>query len=742
MVKNTLTRQFHISLICLLLLSLLFHGVCLGSASSAATAGHTENKLCELALKGQLSNELISEFYQYALNNAKEQIQAPDEFWDWLAKNKELQQGLLVGLHPDYNPHVVKNLQELRRAFGAKVEQYPQLALAFSFIYGAAKEDSIRRQGLSSWVGKNRDVPTCVESFGYYINNKDILLYPLNQLPWPLMLNVADNDVPLSERQWVLDRYKGRSLDSLGRLHSEPKYVKGAYAKKRKKLDGAPMSLPRIISDGGVCSQLSYYASRVLKCFGVPSVRLLERAHAFEGWVTGDEKLKVKVGAAYGGRKNGYFFCPLTRDKHYEYEFKLLVSAIDLSYDRYLKSIIACHVFKMLPDDSKKQAMGLLEAAIKTNPYVVEPWFEYAQACGEGVFTLETGWKLYGRARIDFPGHPELSCAILNILTTAQLKTAEVIGEDKYQQTKNKFNGTVLWLRKQNRVDLALDVFKTHADYLAGAKGANAAIDNSLAWLKLKKFKIDTQKRFFTHIYNIAVESKDDKAIEKLLRTEYRRRLLLTRNCSEKTYAQHYSSYAQVAKAYIAYYNKAGDQTKASQIYLELDKCSNENLNFGDLREVITQGRTLGAIEEQVTRIAPNVQGCYVWRILYNLPKGMNVRIRVKHAVAGKDGAFYLTAWSDNDGNGVPDTKIGISPLMTVKNKDEWSDWEFISAGKTVFVGMTMKTKASLYYQKKGDLEGYYGLSDRVFYSRVFDGKPQSSVQPRYVNIRVEILGK
>ena len=36
-------------------------------------------------------------------------------------------------------------------------------------------------------------------------------------------------------------------------------------------------------------------------------------------------------------------------------------------------------------------------------------------------------------------------------------------------------------------------------------------------------------------------------------------------------------------------------------------------------------------------------------------------------------------------------------------------------------------------------MEGYYGLSDRVFYSRVFDGKPQSSVQPRYVNIRVEI---
>jgi len=216
-------------------------------AVGAESVGHKE-KLCELALKGQLSEELISEFYQYALANAKKQIPAPDEFWKWLAKNKELQRGLLVGLHPEYNSHVIEHLQELRSTFVSEVEQYPHLALSFAFVYGATKGETIRAPWMS-WVAKSREVPSCSESFAYYINNQDKMLYSLNQLPWPLLLYVADNDVPLSERQWVLSRYAGRSIDGLGRLHTEPDYVKGARAKKRAKLAGAPMALPRIMSD-------------------------------------------------------------------------------------------------------------------------------------------------------------------------------------------------------------------------------------------------------------------------------------------------------------------------------------------------------------------------------------------------------------------------------------------------------------------------------------------------------------
>jgi hypothetical protein len=738
MLNYVLARQHGFNLICLLTFNLLLLGFSHGAALTKENSANTE-KLCVLAAEGQLSEALICRFYEYALENAKEKIQAPDEFWKWLANNKTMQCGLLVGLHPDYNPDVIKHLQELRKTCGSQVERFPHLALAFSFVYGAAKGQTIRAPWLD-WVSKNREVPSCCESFTYYVENKDKMLYPLDKLPWPLMLYIANNDVPISERQWVLSHNKGHTLDDLAGLHNEPEYVKGAFARKVVALEGASMALPRILSDGGVCSQLAYYASRTFKCLGVPSVRLQERYHAFEGWVAGNQTLEVKIGAAYDNRKNGYFFCPLTREKHYEYEFKLLVSSVNLSYERYLKSKIACHVFGLLPDVSKKKAMGLLDASIKTNPYVVESWLEYAQACRDDVFPIETGWTLLDRANGLISDHPELACAILNILTTSQLKSGRPIPESQYQQTSNKFREILVRLRRQKRIDLALGVFETHADYLAKTKGIPAVVDSSLGWFKLDEFIIDSQKELFKYIYNMVLESKDEASLEKLLQAEYRRRIVLTRKCGEKTYAEHYSSYAQAATAYISYFKKRGDQMKASEISLELDKLKDESVKLFDFREVITQGRTLGAVGEQVTKNIPTAPGCYVWRILYDLPGGLKVRIRVKHSAPGKAGAFHLTAWSDKDGNGVPDNQIGISPLLTADKKDQWSQWEFEPTDKTVFIGIVMKEKMSFYYHMGGELEGYYGLSDRVFYSYVFGSPPESSVQPRYINIQVEIL--
>jgi hypothetical protein len=723
-----LRRQFRIGLVCLFL------------CSCFVTAGHKE-KLCELAKKGQLSDELILEYYQYALGNAKKQIPAPDEFWDWLSRNKQIERGLLVGLNPEYNPHVVTNLQELRKKFGTKVDRYPHLALAFSFVYGAAKGKTIRAPWMG-WVSKNRPVPSCSESFAYYVNNKDKLLYPLNRLPWPLMSYVADNDVPLTERQWVLDRYKDRLLDTLSRLHVELEYIYGARAKKLVKMEGAPMSLPRLMSSGGVCSHQAYYASASLKCLGVPSVRLLERKHAFEGWVVGKEKLKVKVGAAYGNRKDGYFLCPLTRTKLKEYEFKLLVSSIDFSYDRYMKSKIACRVFDMLDANSKKDAMGLLEASIKANPYMTESWFLYAQACGDGIFPFESGWKLFDRAKGVFSDHPELACAIFRKVLTSRINNSDAISAAQNIKILNKFRDTVIWIRSKKRLDLALNVFEAQADYLLRTKGIGVVVDSSLAWFKQKKLLIRYQTDLFRYIHAMTLKSKDKEALEKLLSTEYRRRLLAVRKSSKKSYDGNYSCYAQVAKAYIGYLKKAGDGTGASAIRLKLDSLKDENPKLTDLRDVIRQGRTLGTTDEQVTDVRVTGAGHLVWRILYDLPKMTNVRLRMEHAAIGKEGAFCFTAWADKNGDGVPDTQIGISPEMMAENKGEWSDWEFVSDGKTVFVGTATKKKTPIHYQMGGQLEGYYGLSDRVFYSREFGQPPVSSIQPRYTNIRVEILGK
>lgn len=165
------------------------------------------------------------------------------------------------------------------------------------------------------------------------------MLIPLDQLPWPLMLYVADNDIPLTERQWVLNRYPNLSIKDLSGLHTAPPYVPGTHAH----------SLPIIRQKGGICYKQTYYASRVMKCLGIPSFKIHVAEHIYEGWVIGSDKLTVKIGGAYG-YANGSFFCPLTRTKPKQHQFKLIVSAINRSYDRYCTSKIASYVFALLPE--------------------------------------------------------------------------------------------------------------------------------------------------------------------------------------------------------------------------------------------------------------------------------------------------------------------------------------------------------------------------------------------------------
>jgi len=289
---------------------------------------------------------------------------------------------------------VIPCLWELKKTYGRQFDQFRHLGLAFAFVYGQAKGETIRADWMD-WVAAGRPVPSCSESFGYYLQHQGEMLYALDILPWPLLLHIADNDVPMAEREWALRHYRDRSLESLGRIHSDPKYITGDRARTYTEVSGA-MAIPAILQRGGVCSQQAYYASGVFKCLGVPSVRLLERWHAYEGWLAGERPYHVLYGGT-GGRKNGYFLCPLTRKRKIQYEFAMLAAAMNLSYERYRNSLAACHIFLLQAE--KAHYLTLLNQALEENPYCTEAWKLLADACREGWIRPEEGWEVYHRIR-------------------------------------------------------------------------------------------------------------------------------------------------------------------------------------------------------------------------------------------------------------------------------------------------------------------------------------------------------
>jgi hypothetical protein len=403
-----------------------------------------------LASGGHFSAPLVAAFYRYAELRVKNMPEVSDDVWAWLSKQHDLRHNLLVGLHPNYNPRVVRRLAEMHYTFGDELDRHYHLGLAFAFAYGATSAGNIRAPWMN-WVAAGREVPSCTDSFAYYLKNRERMLLSFDRLPWPLLLFIADNDVPLAEREWVLSHYRGRAL---GDLHGQPKHVKGASAVKEAR-NGASMALNSILAEGGVCSQQAYYASSVLKCFGVPSVRLTQNHHAYEAWMLLNPRYEFRV-AADAGRKDGCFWCPLTRSRKRQYEFKLTVLAMNLSYTNYIKSLMAAQIFASLPPGSQEQATGLLLEALAGNQYCPEVWATAAAACHSGSLPTQTGWNLVEKAMTILSGTPEVASLLAEGILAAESRRNGNAWDLEHSPSKERIDSMCKWLEDQQRPDLKL----------------------------------------------------------------------------------------------------------------------------------------------------------------------------------------------------------------------------------------------------------------------------------------------
>ena len=434
-----------------------------------------------LATKGKLTNELIEAFYEYEEKRLRDRTNTPKELWNWLKDNKVLYRGLLCGIHPDYSSDVEKCLVMLREEYGDRLEDYSHLALAFAFVYGRAGQGTIRAPWMD-WVSKGRDVPEIKDSFGYYLEHEGSMIFPINKTPWPLLVFVADNDIPLSERKWVLSYYKNRPLESIKSLWGDVPRVKGAGALKMAKGPGTPMALPVLHVEGGVCSQQAYYSSRVLKNLGVPCIRLTGRRHAWEAWVLYDPPFKTYYHASVGN-KDGSIFWPITRETVRQNEFDILVASMNRSYESYLDALIATHVFSLLPDDLKPKAVGLLMDAIHRNPYCCEPWRELAQACSQGVLSSSAGQEIYQKALRLLSEFPAFTCELFETIIRRDLSADTNITDVTIQNNVKIFEREIRRYNLSDRPDLAVRLTNNIGSYINSTKGPEQTLQLYSKWL-------------------------------------------------------------------------------------------------------------------------------------------------------------------------------------------------------------------------------------------------------------------
>jgi hypothetical protein len=129
-----------------------------------------------------------------------------------------------------------------------------------------------------------------------------------------------------------------------------------------------------------------------------------------------------------------------------------------------------------------------------------------------------------------------------------------------------------------------------------------------------------------------------------------------------------------------------------------------------------------------------------VWRVQPEQVSSGLYRLRIQHAAAGMRGAFFMTAWVDTKGDGVPDRQLGRSPLAAGRSAGDWSEWSFrmVPGIKALFVGNGWGNDATvIFYQSGGRLAGYEGLDSTMFFSQSDKDAPTRKTGPRYTNIQL-----
>ena len=115
------------------------------------------------------------------------------------------------------------------------------------------------------------------------------------------------------------------------------------------------------------------------------------------------------------------------------------------------------------------------------------------------------------------------------------------------------------------------------------------------------------------------------------------------------------------------------------------------------------------------------------------------VRVSIAHPEAGATGAFYYIAYTDTDADGRPDRLIARSPLAAARRAGQWTQWDFTTDQRRVFVGKAWPRGDTAHYhaEKVRIDDGWRGLSTQTYVSATAWGSPFVRGGPACGNIRV-----
>jgi hypothetical protein len=206
-------------------------------------------------------------------------VAASADFTAWLAAHPDVRRDFWIALSPQFDDaaNAVKVLDELRLHNSKAVERFTHLAIALAMVYDSPDALKTSRFNYLWAVSDDQFSPQRrhLEVFDYFTSPKVLakLVFPPDQLPWPILIHLVDCDVADDEIDWAWKNCN-ESRKELGALYQTVPYDYEKLGRRTPRLGSNAYTLANLQSLGGVCVDQAHFTSRVAKCFGVPSMKV------------------------------------------------------------------------------------------------------------------------------------------------------------------------------------------------------------------------------------------------------------------------------------------------------------------------------------------------------------------------------------------------------------------------------------------------------------------------------------
>ena len=433
---------------------------------------------------------------EYRVNGSKplseEEIAKLSKWFDASPKLRE-RFLLAVNSREDDLPDCARVAMKLRDAFPKDCEPLENLMLAFATVWD---NESLLKAVNTHHIPEYRSAPykhcALEDSFGWFVKNQQKLCPWFKQTPWRLLTYVATDNMEISEREWVFNKYTFKP--TLGTTYSEIVYDYDKLNDMKGKLAGKEYNLANLKQFGGVCRDQAYFAREVCRAYGMPAYFASgqsnsEGLHAWVGWIIRDAQgFKLMSHGRYEYDK--YFTAKIIDPKSGKMILDYLVGieAKALSDEKgYDDADLLYRVFEEVKKDlTAKQQVDLLISALKKNAFHRAAWLEVGDATANGALSQASAAGQWEYLNKNFKEFPDFSYSMLakfsKVFKTPlekynfyETSSKIFVGLQRQDLVANLRIEEINMLIAENRKDLAAQAAMAGTTECAG-EGANGAL--------------------------------------------------------------------------------------------------------------------------------------------------------------------------------------------------------------------------------------------------------------------------